>query len=191
MFSSWAFDRAPLELLTNKLTYMPDNHRLLGHACYDEDLDLFLYYSGVAHIFIYRDLRDVAVSQAYHILNDDDERFRHPGKELYRSKGNFEDVLSAVWNGIEGYPGVALRWRYYEGWKQSPHTLTLDYDDVVYDLRAASIAILEHGKVGGPVTIDAMIASAKDTGKSPTFRRGVPGEWRKYSGVFEGDETLA
>jgi hypothetical protein len=32
---------------------------------------------------------------------------------------------------------------------------------------------------------DEMVASALDTDSSPTFRRGVSGEWREYAEVVE------
>jgi hypothetical protein len=105
--NSWTLERAPVERITNALCYLPDNCRIKGHACFDEDLDLYLYLSGVAHIFIFRDLRDVAVSQAHHIMSDDDKLLRHPGKDEYRALGDFEDVLGAVWHGLSHMAPVA------------------------------------------------------------------------------------
>lgn len=201
MYGSWGFDRAPLELLTHKLSYLPDNHRLLGHARYDEDLDLFLYHAGIAHVFIYRDLRDVAVSQAHHILSDDDVNFRHPAKDLYRALGSFEDVLAAVWHGVDGYPGVEERWRHYWLWLSLGHRLAFEYANLLDNLEEAAGRILQYGlqrafEMTGleysydDGLIDKMATSAHDTSASPTFRRGVPGEWRDYRHVFErGVET--
>ena len=181
--NSWTLERGPVERITNALCYLPDNCRIKGHACFDEDIDLYLYLSGVVHIFIHRDLRDVAVSQAHHILSEDDETFRHPGKEEYWRLGDFENVLSAVWHGIHGYPGVAERWSHYETWLKSANTLCLNYDEVMADLYAAAERIKKWGAYIKPnypgilneayidASSDAMVASARDTGKSLTFRR--------------------
>ena len=45
-----------------------------GHVGWRADIAEFIRLTGAAHVFIYRDLRDVCVSQTHHILNDDDEK---------------------------------------------------------------------------------------------------------------------
>lgn len=200
---SWAYDRVPLSLIMDKLSAMPDHHRMMGHSCYDETLDAWLADAGIAHVFIYRDLRDVAVSQTYHILSDDLDRFPHPGKDYYRAMGGFEDVLAAVWNGTPEYPGVEDRWKRYRGWLESGHTLCLRFGQIIASLPIAAMRIYTylmdlheakyHSKLGmiGDVTINRMASSAADTGNSRTFRRGVPGEWKQYRNVFEREYEQA
>lgn len=190
------------EFVTNAICYLPDNWRLIGHCAYDEDVEWYLTLSGVAHIFITRDLRDVAVSQAHHILSDDDN-LKHPDKELYRALGGFDDVLRAVWYGIDGYPGVFDRWREYAPWLDRADVLVLRFEEVIADLEAAADTILDYvhglspaypqlpGKVPMKMTgvmnvtnATAMVESALDTGASPTFRKGKAGSWRQYMEII-------
>ena len=188
-------------MATNAICYLPDNHRLIGHAGYDEDLEWYITLSGIVHVFMYRDLRDVAVSQAHHILSDD-SNLNHPGRDLYRALGSFDNVLAAVWHGIDGYPGIMERWDEYEPWLTRAGVLCLSYDDAIADLEGAADAILDYvatvkpamalTDTGGKLTesiimtnADEMVASALDTDSSPTFRRGVSGEWREYAEVVE------
>jgi len=195
--SSWTLDRAPIEQITTALSYMPDNWRVKGHACYDEGIDVFMALGGIAHVFMYRDLRDVAVSQAHHILSDDDSAFMHLGKEQYRALGGFDDVLFGVWHGIPGYPGIMARWAEYEPWLTCGQVLALNYADTLADLEGTAQMIIDYsGRIVGNATASSrvdstaadMAASARDTASSPTFRRGVPGEWRKYAEVMEAWE---
>lgn len=193
--------RVGIERMTNSICYTPDNHRIIGHCCYDEDIEWYLSLSAIAHIFIQRDLRDVAVSQAHHILSDDNFLV-HPAKDLYRELGGFEDVLYAVWHGIDKYPGVEERWAEYEPWLNRPDILVIRYEDAVADLEGTADRILDYGLSIKParalpddktvveslhVVTNAteMAASARNTSNSPTFRRGVPGEWKRYRKVFE------
>lgn len=200
VYSGNAFtkQRKGLELITNPLCYLPDNHRMIGHSGYDEDLEWYIANSGICHIFIHRDLRDVAVSQAHHIMSDDDN-LKHPDKERYRALGGFDDVLRAVWLGIDGYPGVPERWAEYEPWLDRAG-LVLRFEDVIADLEGAADSILEYahsvipaypvmqrGRINASY-VDTnpveMAASARDTAASPTFRKGQAGEWRQYVEVI-------
>ena len=198
--SSWTFQRVGLERVTNAICYLPDNWRLIGHTCYDADIEWYLALSSIAHIFIHRDLRDVAVSQAHHILSDDDN-LQHPDKELYRALGSFDNVLDAVWNGYGEYPGIEERWAEYEPWLDKPDVLIIRFEDAIADLEGTADKILDYGLTITPeltlpdpqvklelsqvlTNATEMAASARDTDKSPTFRRGVAGEWRNYH-IFE------
>jgi len=191
--------RKGLELVTNPLCYLPDNYRLIGHSGYDDDLEWYIANSGICHIFMVRDLRDVAVSQAYHVISDDDN-LQHPDKDIYRALDSFDDVLRAVWYGIDGYPGIPKRWAEYEPWLDRGGLLVLRFEDVIADLEVAASAILDYahsitpaypvlqrGRINSAfVDTNAaeMAESARDTGSSATFRKGVSGEWRQYQDVI-------
>jgi hypothetical protein len=69
----------------------------------------------------------------------------------------------------------------------------LSYDEVMADLEGAALRIKDYCRLLRPASakssqVDApaseMVASARDTGKSPTFRKGQPGEWKKYPAIF-------
>jgi hypothetical protein len=117
--------------------------------------------------------------------------------------GGFDATLDAVWNGLDGYPGIEERWSEYSPWLDRPGLLVLYYDEVMGDLKGAAEKILDYSLTIKPqfpiqeskvqlkvsqvwATATDMVASALDTDSSPTFRRGVPGEWQKYKEVVPG-----
>ena len=64
-----------------------------GHVGYRQDVSEFMRLARVGHVFIYRDLRDVAVSQAYHVLNRTPNRFNHPqDKSTHHRAGDVPDT---------------------------------------------------------------------------------------------------
>jgi hypothetical protein len=129
----------------------------------------------------------------------DDSNLNHPEKELYKTLGSFDNVLQAVWNGIDRYPGILERWSAYEPWLERSNVLILRFEDVIADLEKAARRILDYAYGIRPsmpndrtkmisdyisTNETAMIASARDTSESETFRKGTSGEWRQYKYIF-------
>ena len=193
--SSYRIDRTPLGQITFGVGRTREGHYMKGHCGYDMDVDAFLNFLGIMHIFVYRDLRDVAVSQAFHIMAADNKRLFHPDPGLYRKLGSFDKVLSAVIEGIDVYPGVMERWTFYATWLEVDWVLSLSFEKMRYHpeesateilqymiLRLASIrsseAVVDLEVV--KYTVDLMVKSAKRTHHSPTFRKGEACNWRHH-----------
>lgn len=192
--NSWTNEWVPLEKLLYKVSRLQDAHYFKAHTGYKEEVERFLWYSGISHIFVYRDLRDVAVSQSYHVVAGDDTRFSHPNKDLYRSLDSHEEVLKAVIAGIDKYPGVFDRWEQYAGWLDVNWVRKVRFEDlrnkphetvrglVLYGLGRVAPLFNYKIAVNGDVfdlLIDAMVAEAGDTDRSITFRKGTIGQWRE------------
>jgi hypothetical protein len=144
--NAWSNEWMPLEMILPRIGNLQYNCYMKAHAGYTEDIDRFLYYLGVCHIFIYRDFRDVAVSQAHHILAEDEEVFRHPGRAAYEGM-DFDEVLEAVIVGTEGpsnfvefmgkpagtgkarYEGVMERWELYAPWLERDWVHKVRFED--------------------------------------------------------------
>jgi len=170
----------------------------LGHCGHTEEFSHFLYNLGIAHLFIYRDLRDVAVSQAHHIFDEGRDNWKHLHKAEYREEiGGFDEVLEAVIVGAEvagvWYPGVIDRWELYAPWLDEEWVYSVRYRDAREEPERIAAEVIEYGirrlastfgldMLGrGPdfgELVDEMVESSQDTEKSGTFRRGVAGGWR-------------
>jgi hypothetical protein len=195
--NSWTNRWAPIEQTCIKLGRVQPGYMLKGHLGYMPELDRFLQLMGAIHIFIYRDLRDVAVSQAYHIVHSSKETLSHPDPERYTDLGNFADILAAVISGIGPFPGVIARWEHYTGWFRAQCVMTVKFEDVIADPKLWAERIFRYamkrsaGIFGRDVLFDShgldvltsvMATATKQTDRSPTFRKGNVGDWRQEFG---------
>jgi hypothetical protein len=136
--------------------------------------------------FIFRDPRDVVVSHVFYVT---DMEARHVHHAYYQSLPDFDarlkvSILGRPDAGIE-FPNIAERFAPYLGWLDSPEVLSLHFEDLIQDRAATLTRIIEHFlvrvKVSAPreKILDALETSINPK-KSPTFRSGKTGEWKKH-----------
>lgn len=194
--NSWSNEWLPLEKTLFRVSQLKNGYFLKSHCGHRPEIEQFLYYAGITHIFIYRDLRDVAVSQAFHILNEDDGLSPHPDKQAYRNLGDFSKVLRAVITGIGDWPGVIKRWEQYAPWLQVKSIYKVRFEDARHQPEQVASLILWHGlnriastfyeqEIPLKVEIhDALVkVMVKNSGvqtNSPTFRKGNVGDWQEH-----------
>lgn len=191
--NSWLTEYQDMELMKQRFWCPTPDTYVKGHCGYTEEIGKMLYDFDFAVIFVCRDLRDVAVSQSYHVSLDD-ERLVHPDKEVYQKLKSHEEVLKAVITGIEGYPGLIERWETYAGWYDSPWALKLHFEHILENPRPTAELVVRYvyGRAaqakglrltldGDDVDriIDAMLKMSKRTDLSVTFRKGTTRQWEK------------
>ena len=192
--NAWTNGEGDLRFVLYRIGQVPPGHYLQAHAGYFPDLEKMLRWTGVAHVFIIRDLRDVAVSQAHHIISSDNVRYMHPAKKAYTMLGGFDEVLIAVIEGLGPFPGVMDRWRLYAPWLDVEETLVVRYEEARADLEATARQVLEHGLAqiyplqGEQLKVEAsmfdqqvkgMLATGGNPQLSPTYRAARVGDWRE------------
>ncbi len=136
--------------------------------------------------FIFRDPRDVVVSHVFYVT---EMEARHVHHAYYQSLPDFDARLKVSILGrpeaqVE-FPNIAERFAPYLGWLERPETLSLRFEELIQDRPAALTRIAEHflarAKVSAPrETILAALEESINPKKSPTFRSGKTGEWKKY-----------
>jgi hypothetical protein len=136
--------------------------------------------------FIFRDPRDVVVSHVFYVT---DMEARHVHHAYYQSLPDFDSRLKASILGrpdvdIE-FPNIAERFAPYLGWLNRPEVLSIHFEDLIEDRGAALNRILEHfsKRVALPVPANRILEALETSinpKKSPTFRSGKTGEWKKY-----------
>lgn len=199
--NSWKSDLHPHSQVCFGIGRTAEGHYTNGHLGYDIIYDLFMDRLGIIHIFIYRDPRDVAVSQAHVLWHGGEEHdksnsdIEHPARHEFRAMADFDEVLSAVINGHEDYPGVMARWDLYAPWLPRSWMLSVKFEDIIDDRAVVAEQILDHmtARLNSILVADmkletgtkielvkAMMVSSHDTDASPTFRRGAVGDWREY-----------
>ena len=196
--NSWTNEWVPAEKWAYKASLLHPGEFMYSHCGHNADVERFLWLCGMAHIFIYRDLRDVAVSQAYHVTNEDNERFAHPEKEIYidlLKSGGIGEVIKACIAGIDKYPGVVERWEQYAGWLGVDWVLKVRFEELAADTKEVARRILRFGLARSASVFGArlhvnqnvfeyiaetMVNYGNMKQKSPTFRKGAMGDWREH-----------
>jgi hypothetical protein len=136
--------------------------------------------------FIFRDPRDVAVSHVFYVT---DMEARHVHHEYYQSLPDFNARLNASILGrpkldIE-FPNIAERFAPYLGWLEESEVLSIHFEDMINDRASALTRIMEHFLAHVPIRASRQqilnsLESSINPQRSPTFRSGKTGEWKKY-----------
>ena len=83
------------------------------------------------------------------------------------------------------FPNIADRFVPYLGWLDQPAVMKIHFEDIVDDRIPTLNRILDHFLACVPLQtprelILESLESSINPGKSPTFRSGKTGEWKKY-----------
>lgn len=137
--------------------------------------------------FIYRDPRDMLVSQVFFATDMHEEHGMH---EYYKSLPDFGARLKVAITGIDrdGLKMVSVKQR-YEGvfqWLKQNHTMCLRFEDLINNRDATLLAMLDEVESTGykiPTPREkalAVLVDAIQPKKSHTFRSGKTGGWREH-----------
>ena len=136
--------------------------------------------------FIFRDPRDVVVSHVFYVT---DMEVHHVHHEYYQSLPDFDSRLRVSILGrpdadIE-FSNIADRFEPYLGWLDHPEVLAIHFEDLILDRASALTRIMDHLLTRFPLQASReLILNSLETSinpkKSPTFRSGKTGEWKKY-----------
>lgn len=192
--NSWTMHWRDIRNYLWRMSCLERGHYLMGHAGYHEDTANMLRYGNIGHIFLHRDFRDIAVSQAHHIWDEGHPELEHQHKDVYRMLGSFDAVLLAVIEGLGPYPGVMERWAEYAPWLEDEETLVLEYGKMLANPKRAAAGIvvyllkkatefLDNNDFGVDISAENLVKVSEQMTeatkeKSTTFRKGVAGGWR-------------
>ncbi|MEL7332541.1 MAG: sulfotransferase domain-containing protein [Cyanobacteria bacterium J06560_2] len=181
-----------------KVGSAPDHSIVKSHLMYcDEILDI-LNEHQCKRLFIYRDLRDVAVSHARWV-GKEERIFLH---DVYAQQPSFDENLMSSIQGVPvgsplgsniSQPNIGQDFSRWHGWVSDPDTLAVKFEDLVgargggsEDARLSLIKqIFDHLEVALPTeNIEAQFGSqAMNPTESHTFRKGGKGSkggWKTH-----------
>ncbi len=141
-----------------------------------------------ATVFVYRDPRDMIISHIFYATQ------MHPShwmRRYYTEKlHSMEERINAAIQGVDepGSELTPIRRRYegYLGWLEQPEVLNLRFEDLILDRRAALERLLSYLEKRGLSLRTPrheaiqVLEEAIAPGKSGTFRKGQPGNWREH-----------
>jgi hypothetical protein len=86
--------------------------------------------------------------------------------------------------GVE-FPDIAARFAPYLGWLDHSDVLSIHFEDLINDRPAALTRIMDHLVDRAPLPAERLLIldcleSSINPKRSPTFRSGKTGEWKKY-----------
>ena len=143
--------------------------------------------SGHVNYFIYRDPRDLLVSQVFFATDMYEEHGMH---DYYNSLPDFGERLKVAITGIDrdGLYMVSVKQR-YEGvfeWLDQRNVLCIRFEDLVNNRDVTLNAVLDEVERTGyriPTPRQralSILVESIQPGKSPTFRSGRTGAWREF-----------
>ncbi len=147
----------------------------------------FLCQPQRVNYFIYRDPRDMLVSQVFFATDMQEEHGMH---EYYKSLPDFDARLKVAITGIDrdGLYMVSVKQRYtgvFE-WLEQKHVMCIRFEDLIEARDAALASMLDEvEKTGYKIPTPrgkalAILAEAIQPKKSRTFRSGKTGGWREH-----------
>ena len=136
--------------------------------------------------FIFRDPRDVVVSHVFYVTDMEPNHVHHA---YYQSLPDFDarlkiSILGRPEADVE-FPNIAGRFAPYLGWLDQPAVMPIHFEDLVNDRGAALNRILDRFLQRVPLHVPreqilAALEASINPSKSPTFRSGKTGEWKKH-----------
>jgi hypothetical protein len=147
----------------------------------------FLCQRDRVNYFIYRDPRDMLVSQVFFAT---DMREEHAMHEYYNSLPDFGERLKVAITGIDhdGLYMVSVRQR-YEGvfhWLEQPYVMCIRFEDLINHRDVTLNSMLDEVEKTGykiptpPERALSILVEAIQPRKSHTFRSGKTGGWREH-----------
>lgn len=142
---------------------------------------------NAVHFFIYRDPRDIVISEAYYLTYKNRwHRLHSYYKQLPSDKDRVSfSILGASAQKLPfSYPNIAKRFRCYQDWIKQENVFAVKFEDLVSEHREETIHKLISfytRQTGIELDVEEVVSRALDNispAKSHTFRLGKVGEWR-------------
>ena len=173
--------------ILNELKRIPQGAIGWGYVEPSPENVAFLCRPDRVNYFIYRDPRDMLVSQVFFATNMNEEHGMH---EYYKSLPDFGERLKVAITGIDqdGLYMVSVKQRYatvFE-WREQPNVMCIRFEDLMDNRGATLDAMLDEVESTGykiPTPREkalSVLAEAIQPKKSHTFRSGKTGGWREH-----------
>jgi hypothetical protein len=159
-----------------------------GHLYYEPAYADELAQRNTVNYFIYRDPRDVVVSEAHYLRDMNRWHRLHP---YFRKAASIEDAIMLSIKGLDppvpgiDYPNIAARFARYHGWLDCESCLAVKFEDLVSERQPElirQIAEFYARRTGTPFDLDVAVQTMSQSiapKKSHTFRSGKKAGWQR------------
>lgn len=174
------------ESMADRISVMANDEMAGAHLYFSEEAENELRELNAVHYFIYRDLRDVVLSESYYLYCMNKwHRLHSVYKGMHDEK---ERLRFAIEGDREGklpfdYPNIGVRFRKYLPWIERPGVMALKFEDLRGEESEAQInSMITHhwSKTGEAYDLAEYQQKAIENvnpERSHTFRSGKKGKW--------------
>lgn len=175
----------------NLLNKIVNGELVRGHLFFDPQYLKVIEAKKITIYFIYRDPRDVVISEAHYLTNMNKWHRLH---KYFKSLNSLEEQIDFSIFGNDFlktnilYDNISTRFNFYKGWIDSNYVYSLKYEDLISSLQQEVINDLIEFYLSNPnyhtnensnnllsVSLDSI-----NPKKSHTFREGGSQKWKKY-----------
>jgi sulfotransferase 6B1 len=199
---AWVDSLRPLDIISAHLFAWDE---VVSRICKPAFIPYFIFRDPrdvvVSHVFYVTDMEERHVHHDYYAsLPDFNSRLKTsilglPTRRVERSRsgaGSSFDYTHTVPGHFREdeellveFPDIAGRFAPYMKWLDQPEVMTIHFEDLIEDRTAALNRIIDHFLRRVPLhtsreLIFEALESSINPSKSPTFRSGKTGEWKKY-----------
>jgi len=159
-----------------------------GYVQAHKPFTIALTQPGRATVFVYRDPRDMIVSQVFYAteINPSHGMHRYYTQVLKNTEERINAAIQGVTEPGSELSGVRARYENYLGWLNLPQVLCLRFEDLILERDVALGNLLDYLEARG-FTPEVSRTQAIDVlkqailpKKSGTFRKATPGNWQEH-----------
>lgn len=165
-----------------RLSHIVPGEVVGAHLYHDPEVARFLVERSAIQLFIYRDPRDLVLSEANYITNMNRWHRLH---SVMKSLPDEESRVRALIEGIPGlYGDVGTRLRRFIGWLNEPDVIAVRYEDLQSSLHSVALrdlcrCIAQRAPVYGAADmLSEKMELAIAPERSHTFHQGGSEKWR-------------
>jgi len=159
-----------------------------GHLFYSSQNARLLLEKNVIQFFIYRDLRDVVVSEALYLtyMNKWHQLHSYFANKLHDDHERIKAAITGIESNNFYYPDIRTRWENYSGWLKENQVFSVKYEDLISDCREIYVReMIKFYQSESNLNFDTDLQlneclKAINPEKSHTFRKGGSGNWKKH-----------
>lgn len=187
---SWRRKPRSVATLCRLIDKLAPGEVVRAHLIHTPEVVSALQAKNACVVFVYRDPRDVIVSETHYLADAAPWHSLHRAFAPLTPSQRIDLAITGLPKAPELYPDVAERYHWYEGWLEDAG-IAVRFEDLVGDQRdrvveeiIRSYAKVSSGDVDVPATASGAIRAIAPE-RSHTFRKGQAGGWRE---VFTEDQ---
>ncbi len=188
MTSSFRFSERTDQEVRGFISRFVPAEMIRGHLFFGPAAAEWLNERHAVHYFIYRDPRDVVLSESHYLRSINRWHKMHP---YFRDAPSMDAAISLAILGLQGrVPGVDYRnaderFQRYSGWIGRDDVCSLKFEDLTSENREEHVRkmlLFYNQRAGNPVDVESVLARMIEgmrPEKSHTYRKGKSGGWRE------------